>query len=74
MAVMDAIRHHTFGPPEVLTLEQVPDPSPGPGQVLVAVTAHGVHLLDTTIRRGEAGGPLPLPDLRPPPAARSRGR
>ena len=26
---MDAIRHHTFGPPEVLQLEQIPDPTPG---------------------------------------------
>ncbi|MEK8227135.1 alcohol dehydrogenase catalytic domain-containing protein [Oerskovia sp. M15] len=29
----------------------------------MAVAAHGVHLLDTTLRRGEAGGPLALPDL-----------
>jgi NADPH2:quinone reductase len=60
---MDAIRHHSFGPPEVLTLEQVPDPVPGPGEVLVDAVAHGVHLLDTSTRRGEAGGPLPLPAL-----------
>ncbi|WP_426310495.1 alcohol dehydrogenase catalytic domain-containing protein [Cellulosimicrobium sp. E-16] len=61
---MDAIRLHAFGPPENLVLDQVPDPVPGPGQVLVAVRAHGVHLLDTTLRRGEAaGGPLPLPAL-----------
>ena len=60
---MDAIRHHSFGPPETLVLEQVTDPVPGPGQVLVAAEAHGVHLLDTTIRRGEASGPLPLPGL-----------
>ncbi|MDF9875843.1 alcohol dehydrogenase catalytic domain-containing protein [Cellulosimicrobium cellulans] len=61
---MDAIRLHAFGPPENLVLDQVPDPVPGPGQVLVAVRAHGVHLLDTTLRRGEAtGGPLPLPTL-----------
>ncbi|MFF2268418.1 alcohol dehydrogenase catalytic domain-containing protein [Cellulosimicrobium cellulans] len=61
---MDAIRLHAFGPPENLVLDQVPDPVPGPGQVLVAVRAHGVHLLDTTLRRGEAaGGPLPLPVL-----------
>ncbi|WP_369372563.1 zinc-binding dehydrogenase [Promicromonospora sp. Populi] len=60
---MDAIRHHTFGPPEVLTLEQVPDPAPGPGEVLVDAVAHGVHLLDTSLRRGEAGPPLPLPSL-----------
>ncbi|MGN0113650.1 MAG: alcohol dehydrogenase catalytic domain-containing protein, partial [Cellulosimicrobium funkei] len=61
---MDAIRLHAFGPPENLVLDQVPDPVPGPGQVRVAVRAHGVHLLDTTLRRGEAtGGPLPLPAL-----------
>lgn len=61
---MDAIRLHAFGPPENLVLDQVPDPVPGPGQVRVAVRAHGVHLLDTTLRRGEAsGGPLPLPEL-----------
>jgi NADPH2:quinone reductase len=61
---MDAIRLHAFGPPENLVLDQVPDPVPGPGQALVAVRAHGVHLLDTTLRRGEAaGGPLPLPAL-----------
>jgi NADPH2:quinone reductase len=61
---MDAIRLHAFGPPENLVLDEVPDPVPGPGQVRVAVRAHGVHLLDTTLRRGEAsGGPLPLPAL-----------
>jgi NADPH2:quinone reductase len=61
---VDAIRLHAFGPPENLVLDQVPDPDPGQGQVLVAVRAHGVHLLDTTLRRGEAaGGPLPLPAL-----------
>lgn len=60
---MDAIRHHTFGPPEVLVLEQVPDPVPGPGQVLVDAVAHGVHLLDTALRRGDTDAPLPLPSL-----------
>ena len=60
---MDAIRHHAFGPPEVLTLEQIPDPVPGPGEVLVDAVAHGVHLVDVTVRRGESGPPLPLPSL-----------
>ncbi|GAA4711966.1 NADPH2:quinone reductase [Promicromonospora umidemergens] len=60
---MDAIRHHSFGPPKVLTLERVPDPVPGPGEVLVDAVAHGVHLLDASLRRGEAGPPLPLPAL-----------
>lgn len=60
---MDVIRHHMFGPPEVLTFEQVPDPAPGPGEVLVDAVAHGVHLLDTSLRRGENGPPLSLPSL-----------
>ena len=59
---MHAIRQHEFGPPESLILEELPDLAPAPGQVRIAVEASGVHLLDTTIRRGEPG-PLPPPDL-----------
>jgi NADPH2:quinone reductase len=57
-----AIRLHDFGPPENLVLDELADLSPGPGQVRIAVAASGVHLLDTTIRRGEPG-PLPPPEL-----------
>lgn len=60
---MQAIRHHEFGPPDVLRAEDVADLRPGPEQVRIAVEAAGVHLLDTVIRRGEAGGPFPLPTL-----------
>jgi NADPH2:quinone reductase len=60
---MHAIRQHEFGPPETLRFEEVPDPLPGPGQARVAVTAAGVHLLDTSIRAGETGGPFPPPAL-----------
>jgi NADPH2:quinone reductase len=60
---MRAIRLHEFGPATNLVLDELPDLAPGPGQVRVAVAASGVHLLDTTLRRGEAGGPLPLPEL-----------
>jgi NADPH:quinone reductase len=60
---MHAVRHHTFGPPDVLVLDELPDLEPGAGQVRVAVRASGVHLLDTTLRRGESGGPMPLPEL-----------
>lgn len=60
---MHAIRQHTFGDPEVLAYEEVPDLEPGAGQVRIAVEAAGVHLLDTTIRSGASGGPFPLPDL-----------
>jgi NADPH:quinone reductase len=59
---MRAIRLHAFGPPEHLVLDELPDLVPGPGEVRIAVAAAGVHLLDTTLRRGEPG-PLPAPDL-----------
>jgi NADPH:quinone reductase len=60
---MHAIRLHAFGPPENLRYEQVDDPSPGPGQIRIDVAAAGVHVIDTTIRSGRAGGPFPLPEL-----------
>ncbi|HEY8525088.1 MAG TPA: zinc-binding dehydrogenase [Acidimicrobiales bacterium] len=60
---MHAIRQHEFGPPEVLRYEEVEDPLPGPGQVRIAVTAAGIHLLDTKIRAGQSGGPFPPPEL-----------
>ena len=59
---MHAIRQHAFGPPETLVLDELPDLTPAEGQVRIAVEASGVHLLDTTIRRGEPG-PLSPPDL-----------
>ena len=37
------------GPPETLTLENVPEPIPGPGQVVVAVKACGVNFPDALI-------------------------
>ncbi|MEV6481484.1 zinc-binding dehydrogenase [Streptomyces sp. NPDC051576] len=66
---MHAIRLHTFGPAENLTYESVDDPSPGPGQIRIAVAAAGVHLLDTVLRAGERG---PLPE--PPPLPTIPGR
>ncbi|AWW38919.1 zinc-binding dehydrogenase [Streptomyces cadmiisoli] len=59
---MRAIRLHTFGPAENLTLEETEDPAPAPGQVRIAVAASGVHLLDTAIRAGHPG-PGPAPTL-----------
>jgi len=49
---MKAIRIHTFGDPEVMQLEEVPDPQPGPGQVVVRVHAVGVNPVETYIRSG----------------------
>jgi NADPH2:quinone reductase len=61
---MRAIRLHEFGPADNLTYEEVPDPVPAAGQVLIAVQAAGVHLLDTALRQGTAGGgPVAPPKL-----------
>ncbi|WP_322921753.1 zinc-binding dehydrogenase [Nocardioides renjunii] len=53
--MMQAIVQRAYGGPEVLVLEDVEAPDPGTGQVRVAVTAAGVHLLDATLREGVAG-------------------
>ena len=60
---MRAIRQHAFGGPQVLRLEEVPDPRPAAGQVRIRVQSAGVHLIDTVIRLGEASGPYPMPEL-----------
>lgn len=57
---MFAIRQYEFGPAENLLFEEVPDPEPGTGQVRVTVAAAGVHLVDTTIRKG-GFGPVDFP-------------
>ena len=49
---MKAIRVHEFGGPEVLRLEEVPTPQPGPGQVLVRIRGVGVNPVETYIRAG----------------------
>ena len=49
---MKAIRVHKFGGPEVLQLDDVPDPKAGPGQVVVRIRAAGVNPVDTYIRSG----------------------
>ena len=54
---MRAIRIHRFGEPEVLQLDELPTPRPGPGQVLVRVEAAGVNFLDTHHRSGTGTGP-----------------
>ncbi|NUP61210.1 MAG: zinc-binding dehydrogenase, partial [Nonomuraea sp.] len=56
-----AVRFHAHGGPEVLELEEVPMPEPGPGQVRVAVRAAGVNALDWKLRAGFRGTPLDGP-------------
>ncbi|MGH7233265.1 MAG: NADPH:quinone reductase [Nitrospiraceae bacterium] len=58
---MKAIRVHEFGPPDVMRLEDLPDPKPGPGQVLVRIHAAGVNPVDSYIRAGLYSRKPPLP-------------
>ncbi|HEY3307313.1 MAG TPA: NADPH:quinone reductase [Desulfuromonadaceae bacterium] len=58
---MKAIRVREFGPPEVMRLEEVPDLTPGVGQVVVKIAAVGVNPVDTYIRSGMYRPDLKLP-------------
>jgi len=49
---MKAIRVHEFGGPEKLVLEEIPDPHPGPGEIVVQVKAAGVNPVETYMRAG----------------------
>ena len=57
---MKAIRVRASGGPEVLRLEEIPAPTPGPGQVLVQVEAAGVNFIDVYQRTGQYPVPPPF--------------
>ena len=56
---MRAVRIHEDGGPEVLVLEEVPDPVPAPGEVLVRLHASALNHLDVWIRKGLPSVPKP---------------
>ncbi|GGR92642.1 MULTISPECIES: quinone oxidoreductase family protein [Streptomyces] len=49
---MRSVRFHDYGPPEVLKVDDVPDPEPGEGQLLVQVSAAGISYAEIQIRGG----------------------
>ncbi len=49
---MKAVRAHAIGGPDVLKYEEVPDPSPGPGEALIDVKSIGVNYTDVSSRKG----------------------
>jgi NADPH:quinone reductase-like Zn-dependent oxidoreductase len=54
-----AVRIHEDGGPDVLVLEDAPDPSPGPGEVLIRLRASALNHLDVWIRKGLPSVPKP---------------
>lgn len=57
---MKAIVVRQLGGPEVLQLEQAPEPAPGPGEVGIAVQFIGVNYTDVRNRIGDGLGVLPF--------------
>lgn len=49
------------GPPDVIEVGHLPDPEPGPNEVLVRVKACAVNPIDTYVRSGAVAFPLPRP-------------
>lgn len=56
-----AILVEETGGPDVLRWRELPDPSPGPGEILVRHTAVGLNYLDTYFRSGLYKAPAGLP-------------
>ena len=49
---MRAVIVHSPGGIDALVLEEVPDPKPGQGEVLIKITFAGCNWADTQVRRG----------------------
>ena len=52
MTSMKAVRIHNYGGPDVLTYEDAPRPTAGPGEVLIRVHATTVNPFDCAARAG----------------------
>lgn len=59
---MKAVRFHKTGKPEVLVYEDLPEPTPKEGEVLIRIEAVGMNFADVMRRRGDD-----YPEPSPPP-------
>jgi len=57
---MHAIEVAETGGPEVLRYVEAPQPTPGPGELLIKAEAIGVNFIDTYFRTGQYPRPLPF--------------
>ena len=57
---MKAVRFHEYGDPDVLRYEDVEQPVPAAGQVLIRVAATSFNGVDGNIRAGFMQGPIPV--------------
>src|SRR5690606_22469154 len=60
---MNAFRIHAFGGPENLRCDELPQPTPGPGQVLVRLRAASLNYRDLLVLKGLYNKKLPLPAI-----------
>jgi NADPH2:quinone reductase len=56
---MKAVRVHTPGGPDALRYDDVPEPTPGPGDAVVKVDAAGLNYIDVYFRTGQYKTQLP---------------
>ncbi len=57
---MKAVQLHAYGGVDQLFYEDVPDPKPGPGQLLIKVAATSLNPVDWKLRRGDLKNAMPL--------------
>lgn len=67
---MKAIQATQFGSPSVLKVVDLPDPTPGPGQISIDVSHAAVGLIDILFRQGQFKDVPGMAQLRSFPALR----
>lgn len=60
---MKALTIHENGGPEVVRFEEIPDPKPGRGEVLIRVKSAGLNHLDIWVRKGRPGAEVKAPHV-----------